>query len=577
MLASAVFKRTARVVWVFSILAAGSVTVPGIAAAQPTLYEKLMQVNRNWAYVGPEKREALEHPASLDESELLKKHLELVEYWLRKEEPAGLTPREKIARERNLQYLHDYWTKEESPRNYVLPHRNPVFIDQGDRVCAVGYLMVRGGRADLARALSKLDNKIYIREIRSAEFDAWVNESGLTVDELAWIQPAYGPQDAQEWEPVGQSLQGEVRTMLVDEMGNIYAGGNFQIRGSKGGPVNLAFYFGGLWRPVGGGVRGQVDALIIHENHLYVAGTFDQTSGRPASHLAVWDIGKNKWIPQAAAFDGRIRSFAVFQGTLFAGGDFKKIGSRELKHLAKWDAEKKAWLPAGSPDGPVLGLHVFTEKLIATGAFRQVDGNRSQFAASFSGKSWESMGEGLSRPTAVTAVFNDRLVFGNYEKREHKEAQGEKYCSLALPAWTGKAWEDLSAFESWECSTPAPSIGGLAAAGDALTIGLRDTGMLQFVVLSENRAQIFGGGTADTLTGLSKVHMLASANGKLFIGGVYDKNRDHYIGGSEIVSGKNVLLFYEFRSGLNRIDYSRIRGDTFYTPFRALNGIKEEE
>ncbi len=564
-----------------SIFGAAVFSGPGLHAARPTLFDQLVNVNRNWAYVGPEKKEPLLHPVSLDESELLKKHLELVEHWLRTEPPIGLSAEQRRARAENLQYLHEYWTREMSPRNHILPHRNPVFIDGGGRVCAVGYLMFRSGREDLARALSRLDNRIYIREIRDPRFDAWVQASGLTVDELAWIQPAYGPEDVQEWEPVGRSLQGEVRSVVVDEKtGRIYAGGSFQIRGSKAGPVNLAVFDGKVWRDVGNGVRGTVDALLLHKDRLYVGGSFDKAGAQSSPFLAVWDLSKKNWITQKDKFDGRVRTFAVYKDSVFAGGDFTRFGGNVAKHFVRWDGEKKTWQSAGSFDASIFAMTVFADKLIATGTFRNADGKPAQYAASFDGKDWSALAGGLPRPAANLAAFDGRLVFGIFVPRNEEQRAGgdeEKRCSFILPAWTGQEWQDVPFESGMDCDASLPGVGGLTVAGDALVIGIRDTGTLRFLVRDSAQAGAYQGWMVDSLTGLSKLFTLASWKGQLLIGGVHDKVRKNYVSGSEIISGKNVMRYFKYRSAFNRIDYSQINADTFYTPFRALNGIQEEE
>lgn len=96
-----------------------------------------------------------------------------------------------------LGYLDDYIAKGTTPINTYVPYRNPVFIDATGNICAVGYLIERSvGRAlpEQVAATHRLD---YLEDIATAmpEVRDWVATSGLTLDELASIQPGYpGPE-----------------------------------------------------------------------------------------------------------------------------------------------------------------------------------------------------------------------------------------------------------------------------------------------------------------------------------------------------------------------------------------------
>lgn len=95
-----------------------------------------------------------------------------------------------------LGYLDDYIAKGTTPVNSYVPHRNPVFIDRDGAICAVGYLIERSSGRELAETIASTHRLDYLEEIAAAmpAVARWVAASGLSLDELASIQPGYeGP------------------------------------------------------------------------------------------------------------------------------------------------------------------------------------------------------------------------------------------------------------------------------------------------------------------------------------------------------------------------------------------------
>jgi hypothetical protein len=83
-----------------------------------------------------------------------------------------------------------YIERGEFPRNHEVQGRRPHFIDDDGRICAVGYLIEKTAGRATAEAINREHEWDFIGDIRGIE--AWVRASGLTVDELAMIQPSYG-------------------------------------------------------------------------------------------------------------------------------------------------------------------------------------------------------------------------------------------------------------------------------------------------------------------------------------------------------------------------------------------------
>jgi hypothetical protein len=137
-----------------------------------------------------------------DDSEQLRMrtHLAYVRAWLA-ERPAT-RPELAAKRATLIGYLDEYIAKDITPKNLHVPWRSPVFIDDAGTICAVGYLMERSaGNRALPEKIAVQHRYDYLEDIASAmpEVQAWIDGSGMTLEELASIQPAYEEPEAQAW------------------------------------------------------------------------------------------------------------------------------------------------------------------------------------------------------------------------------------------------------------------------------------------------------------------------------------------------------------------------------------------
>jgi hypothetical protein len=153
------------------------------------------------AFIGDTSFEATygRHPNASDEEwTRIVTHLRFVEAELRARDVSHLPYAARQARVLNLQRLHEYWTAGLFPRNRPGTARTPRFVEPAApalvsprRVCAVGAL----AEADLgAAAIDGIGAKYTFNEIHDIHdpaFLAWAKGSGLSLDELAMIQPTY--------------------------------------------------------------------------------------------------------------------------------------------------------------------------------------------------------------------------------------------------------------------------------------------------------------------------------------------------------------------------------------------------
>ena len=129
--------------------------------------------------------------AQVRDDRRVRRRFERVEVRLRSRDVSALPLNLQFVRTTMLDNLKAYYRRGIFPRNYVHPRHRPSFIDRDDRVCAVAHLMIQSGQERLARQVAVEANDAYVRDLHVKEFDAWAAQSGLTKEELAFIQPSY--------------------------------------------------------------------------------------------------------------------------------------------------------------------------------------------------------------------------------------------------------------------------------------------------------------------------------------------------------------------------------------------------
>jgi antitoxin component YwqK of YwqJK toxin-antitoxin module len=152
----------------------------------------LVEINTEWENYTPAKPQH-ETPELSTDIELISYHFENVLPLLRSRPITHLSFEQQLNRAKNLQHLNDYRNREQYPKNLHHTKRVPCFIDDEETACAVAYLMQTSGDSALATSIATSENFDYVKEIENPGLFAWQKQSGLTVEELALIQPTYGP------------------------------------------------------------------------------------------------------------------------------------------------------------------------------------------------------------------------------------------------------------------------------------------------------------------------------------------------------------------------------------------------
>jgi hypothetical protein len=143
------------------------------------------------------------HRSSLDARQLhlraeqtrLRAHFDSVDGELRAADVSRLSAQQRAMRVQLIAWLRDYRNTGSFPENDRFANRAmPFFRDSHGTLCAMAYLVDRSGRGDIVDHIARTRNNAFIHElVDDAQLVAWLDKSGLSVDEAARIQPTYGP------------------------------------------------------------------------------------------------------------------------------------------------------------------------------------------------------------------------------------------------------------------------------------------------------------------------------------------------------------------------------------------------
>jgi hypothetical protein len=217
-------------------------------------------------------------------------HLRRVLALLRTTPPRRLSPSRQRARALHIDRLDAYRKRGVFPRNHRFPlARVPHFIDEAGTRCAVAHLVETTGGAELVREVARTRNNARVHALAALpELVEWLEESGLTLDEAAGIQPAccYSPAEACVCDATdyGGILEGTVTgngeqlavARVFGPPEGVSPGDVVQIAGGQGdggstaGATMFARYNGGEARELYRVIDGQI---IIPDTYCSIATT----------------------------------------------------------------------------------------------------------------------------------------------------------------------------------------------------------------------------------------------------------------------------------------------------------------
>jgi hypothetical protein len=124
----------------------------------------------------------------------IRMHFDSVLSELRTRDVSTLSSEQAQRRSALVTVLEKYRNRGLFPHNRDFPGEAiPYFIDRPTgTLCAVAHLLESTGRRDIVDAVAAMDNNVWVKDLAgNREFEGWLEQHGLTLDEAARIQVPY--------------------------------------------------------------------------------------------------------------------------------------------------------------------------------------------------------------------------------------------------------------------------------------------------------------------------------------------------------------------------------------------------
>ena len=452
-------------------------------------------------------------------------HLKEVEAHLRANIPSSIPFSLYKKRAQLLNILQAYQESRAFPENIHLNFRTPIFIDEFNHYCAVGWLMHNTGAESLARKIQATQNMAYLKNIQVEGLEHWIANSGFTVDELAWIQPGYPPPASVT--PLLGGVNGTVYAIEPSNFGTVYAAGSFNSAHST--PANnvaeyLPGFAGYLWTNVGEGFNGPVFALDKIENDLIAGGSFTASGSTPMFGVGRFIDGN--WETLGNGLNGIVHDFEWFNGSLYAVGQFNKPETNTpFCNFARWNGTSWESL-GGTINGPVYKAYNDGDRLLLGGSFSSVSGVTVSNIVAFDGIDFEAIGTGLTMPVRAIERFNNEILVGG------NLFHNNQLCGIMH--LQGDAWSSMLSIMEFSLDSS-----NVFYDFDVINNRLLASGNLQFFPLNGNfgsgvlELSIFeGNGYLSGYTGLdSTVYALEQHLDGIYAGGIFQYSGNTLLNG----------------------------------------------
>jgi hypothetical protein len=273
--------------------------------------------------------------------------------------------------------------------------------------------------------------------------------------------------DGNRWTTLGSGMNDQVYALAVSGS-DLYAGGAFTTAG--GVTVNgIAKWDGTNWSALGSGMNGAVSVLAVSGGDLYALGYFTIAGGTAANYIAKWD-GSN-WSALGSGLGGNggfpyLYALAVSGSDVFAGGVFTTAGGLPVNNIAEWDGSSWSAMGSGIPfGGNVSALAVSGSDLFVGGQFSSAGGVAATNIAKWNGTSWSAVGSGMDGQVWALVVSGSDLYVGG----SFTAAGGNAATNIAK--WDGSTWSPLGSGTDSEVSALAASGSNVYAGGYFRTAG----------------------------------------------------------------------------------------------------------
>ncbi len=238
------------------------------------------------------------------------------------------------------------------------------------------------------------------------------------------IDPTFSDAD---WISMGgiPGANSAVYAAAVDELGNLYIGGDFTAVGDVFAN-RVAKWDGNTWSALGSGLSYTCNALATDGTNLYAGGTFWSAGEVGASGIARWN--GVSWSALGSGVNDSVWALTIFGDYLIVGGRFTMAGGSPAKYVARWDGN--AWLPLGAGmNNWVIALTSSDTNLYAGGLFTTAGGNIVNKVARWDGFAWSALGTGITNDDVRALVTSSTDLFAG--------------TSSGVRKWNGTSWANL--------------------------------------------------------------------------------------------------------------------------------------
>jgi len=239
-----------------------------------TVKEHLIAVNSNWEFYPIQNESQLMSFSNIDER--ISFHFQHV---IEKLKDRSLVD-DDLAQNRDeiITELQFYAERRRFPINTRHLDDKPYFIDDFGTACAVANLMIESGNKSLALQIQREHNFDFIRDISTSGVAVWAEMNGVSVDELALIQPAsYSPPDP-SLVALSSGLNGTVKSLVADEeLNRLYFSGDFNFISEGEYCAGLGYYQDDQVYCLNPPSHVRINSLIINNEHqLFASGIFTE-------------------------------------------------------------------------------------------------------------------------------------------------------------------------------------------------------------------------------------------------------------------------------------------------------------
>ena len=216
-----------------------------------------------------------------------------------------------------------------------------------------------GGVSGAVLALTAAGNTIYVG-------GAFVAAGGTTVNNVAAWNGGWSALKDTDTQQAGTN--NEIRSLAVDEAGDLYVGGNF---GSAGGnsASRIARWDGSRWSALGEGTSGFVQSIVITDQYLYAGGNFTIAGNQTVNRIARWDRSASTWSALNNGLSNSVNAMVADENFLYVGGQFAnalRVGQDNIivNNVVRWS--EAGWEALG--EGTAVGVNNYVNGLSLNGA-----------------------------------------------------------------------------------------------------------------------------------------------------------------------------------------------------------------